>query len=415
MVFAKCMVSGQDLGDFRRGSSLAKDEVAPGVAKAREILSSDENVMHFFTCLALCHAVQPTPSLTGITYAGMSPDEIAFVEVARDVGIVLESRDQAPGVHSVLVVKGLPVKEDRVTIRQEIEFNADRKRMSVLLEWGDEFMCITKGADSAMEPLLTQPYSESDNQAITDFSKMGLRTLVVGSRKLSKEDYLKWETQYLKAQAILDDTRNEEVEKCVVEMEIGLTFCGITAVEDRLQDGVPQAIAQIKAAGIKVWVLTGDKVETAVDIARSCTLFTESTNIAYATHATSVAEVSQMLSKAKTTLADAAIGGLVLDGPSVQHALSDDDCQALILELGLQCQSCVCCRLSPAQKRQLVELVRSRDKYKVTLSIGDGANDVPMLEGAHIGIGVRGKEGAQAVQVATLPNFTRGPTDCIIL
>jgi len=74
----------------------------------------------------------------------------------------------------------------------------------------------------------------------------------------------------------------------------------------------------------------------------------------------------------------------------------------MIYELGIKCRSCVCCRLSPRQKRQLVQLVREKNKKTITLAIGDGANDVPMIEGAHIGVGVRGKEGVQAVQVSDI-------------
>jgi len=174
-------------------------------------------------------------------------------------------------------------------------------------------------------------------------------------------------------------------------------------VEDRLQDGVPEAIETVKAAGVRVWVLTGDKTETAVDIAKSCLLFTSETHIAYAVDAESIAEASQKLRDAKTMLDDLDWDkdkGLVLDGRTIKHAFLDETCKDIIYELGLASRSCVCCRLTPLQKRQLVELVHEKSPSTITLAIGDGANDVPMIEGAHLGVAVRGKEGCQAVQVS---------------
>jgi len=176
----------------------------------------------------------------------------------------------------------------------------------------------------------------------------------------------------------------------------------VTAVEDRLQDGVPSAIQTVKDAGIRLWVLTGDKVETAVDIAFSCALFDSRTHLAYATYAGSTEETLEKLTRAKRELADEVNGGLVMDGGTLTFALANPAACNMIYELGIKCRSCVCCRLSPRQKRQLVQLVREKNKKTITLAIGDGANDVPMIEGAHIGVGVRGKEGVQAVQVSDI-------------
>jgi len=272
--------------------------------------------------------------------------------------------------------------------------------MSVLCMRDGEVMCITKGADSIMETLLVNKLGAAEEEHLQRFSTMGLRTLVVAYKKMSFLDFKAWEKEYLQVQGILDDTRDAKVQQMQAQMETNLEYVGITAVEDRLQDGVPQAIERIKMANLRVWMLTGDKTETAVDIARSCNLFDIDTTIAYATNCSDLSETQASLQRARGKLSGAANGGLVLDGKTVYEALQDETCQQLIVELGLQSRSCVCCRLSPKQKRSLVELVVARSKGTVALSIGDGANDVPMLEGAHIGIGIRGKEGAQAVQVA---------------
>merc|ERR1712048_312419 len=92
--------------------------------------------------------------------------------------------------------------------------------------------------------------------------------------------------------------------------------------------------------------------------------------------------------------------GLVLDGKTVALALAVPEARDLIFKLGLVSRTCLCCRLSPMQKRKLVELVREQSPSTITMSIGDGANDVPMIDGAHVGIGIRGKEGSQAVQAS---------------
>jgi magnesium-transporting ATPase (P-type) len=263
-----------------------------------------------------------------------------------------------------------------------------------------EVMCITKGADSIMEKLLVSPLGKAEQDHLMQFSKVGLRTLVVASKSMSFTEFKEWERHYLNACGIMDDTRDAAVAHICAQMEYDLDYVGITAVEDRLQDGVPEAIVSIKRAGVRLWMLTGDKTETAVDIARSCNLFTEETTISYVTGCESLTEASLALERAKKELSGASTSGLVLDGRAVHEILENDDCKDMVLELGLGTQSCVCCRLSPAQKRKLVELVTSKTTSTVALAIGDGANDVPMIEGAHIGVGIRGKEGAQAVQVA---------------
>jgi len=408
MVFARCSIDGEDLGDFRTTST-----VRDGTANVKRILHAPDDASYqavdmFFICLATCHAVQvETTQVKGgasrLHYSGMSPDEVALVQAAADVDLVMEERFKSPGdSSSMIVVKDASGLRRSFKILHELEFNSDRKRMSVLLEHEGEIWCVTKGADNVMIDLLNQDLDGKTHDNLQKFSKQGLRTLVVAFKKVTRGDYGEWETEFRAAQNIVDNTRNEKVDKVSAQMEIGLQFVGVTAVEDRLQDGVPQAIATMKDAGVRLWVLTGDKTETAVDIARSCAIFTSTTRIAYATGADSIEKAQQFLREAKTHLECAADGGLVLDGRTVKFALEDQDSRALVYELGLASRSCVCCRLSPMQKRQLVRLVREMSPSTITLAIGDGANDVPMIQGAHLGIGIRGKEGTQAVQVSDI-------------
>lgn len=410
MVFARCFINGQDLGDFR-----AKSALQDGIINTKDILSKTSHPMHdavhlFFTCLATCHAVQveaveeSDPSgkkrQGDLAYSGMSPDEVALVQAAHDVNVVFRKRIKIPGssTSEVLLTDSSGNDARYFSILHELEFNSDRKRMSVVLRHDDEIWCVTKGADNVMAGLMDQALDQKTQEYLGSFSQQGLRTLILSYKKVNPAEFEAWEAEYLAALNIVDSSRSQKVDEVAAKMETSLTFIGVTAVEDRLQDGVAQSIESVKAAGIRLWVLTGDKVETAVDIAKSCQLFSSSTRIAYAVGAESLEETKQKLLTAKEELKNFQDGGLVLDGRTVRYALEDEDARYLIYDLGLASRSCVCCRLSPMQKRQLVELVKIASPTTITLAIGDGANDVPMIEGAHIGIGIRGKEGTQAVQ-----------------
>lgn len=417
MVFARCSVGGLDFGDFR-------DKVpdATGNATASSVLRNTADDRHeslawFFLSLALCHKVQvdeqlienvsaksnpPSngPAPTKLYYTGMSPDEVALVQAAHNVGIVFKERVRVPGASaSDVFIMGPPGQPPRkFQILNEIEFNSDRKRMSVIVRHGPDVHVITKGADNVILNLLTDNVSRETEEHLSKFSHQGLRTLLVASRKIDDNEYHEWAAKLNVAQRSLDSKKDEEVAKVEAMIETNLTLVGVTAVEDKLQDGVPDTLQTLKDASIRVWVLTGDKTETAVDIARSSNLFGESTKLVYVTDADSLKVCTEKLQAAQSGLEGVADGGLVLDGMSVKFALESEECRAAIFKLGLASRSCLCCRLSPMQKRRLVELVRNADPTIITLAIGDGANDVPMIDGAHLGVGIRGKEGNQAVQ-----------------
>lgn len=199
---------------------------------------------------------------------------------------------------------------------------------------------------------------------------------------------------------------DEAIAAVAASAEVGMTYVGITALEDRLQDQAPETIKHLRDAGVRVWVLTGDKVETAVEIAKSCKLFDSDTNLISIVNEPKAAAV---VVEARDNLCHHHAGskdsgyGMVLDGASVSRILKDTgEARRALYEMAKKCSSCVCCRLSPMQKRELVELVRTENPQAITLSIGDGANDVPMIQGAHVGIGIRGKEGSASVQASDI-------------
>lgn len=180
------------------------------------------------------------------------------------------------------------------------------------------------------------------------------------------------------------------------EMENDLFLQGATAIEDRLQDDVPWAIDYLIKASIKVWMITGDKQETAENIGRSCFLITTK-NVLRVVKATDSNSCLQMIKAetAKSLTFDKK--SLVIDGKSLLYALLDH--REALLELAADCDTVIVCRADPIQKAGVVRLVKE-GTHAVTLSIGDGANDISMLQEAHVGVGIHGKEGTQAARSA---------------
>lgn len=111
-------------------------------------------------------------------------------------------------------------------------------------------------------------FAFSPDSLSPEFASEGLRTLVLGVKILSKEDAEVWLTKY-KAASTSIENREKKMTAVAVDIERDLHIVGATALEDELQDGVPETIANLKKAGIKLWVLTGDKRETAIEIGYS--------------------------------------------------------------------------------------------------------------------------------------------------
>lgn len=414
MVFASCCIDGKDLGDFRAEVAPAKivqeKPIGAGVEAARRILSNRDDPLYnevrwFFLCMASCHSAQVEAGLDSTSkprFNGPSPDEVCFLEAAHSVGITFESRRRLPGKSGWMLNLDGPAAEGttEVEIFATLPFNSDRKRMTVILKTRDQMYCVCKGADNIMQPLCVNRYSEVDNEQLAYYSKLGLRTLVFASKTIDEKFYEAWSNR-LAAAEMSSEGRDDAIAVVAAEMEHSLVLSGISAVEDKLQEGVPEAIVTIKGAGIRFWVLTGDKTETAVEIVRACRLFTQDMRLASLINCRSAENALELLQAAKDMLAPAhGDGGLVIDGTFVGHVLQSEQGSLMLYELAIETRACVCCRLSPQQKRKLVELVKKHNRRGITLAIGDGANDVSMIQGAHVGIGIRGKEGNQAVQAS---------------
>ncbi|XP_022213426.2 phospholipid-transporting ATPase ID isoform X5 [Drosophila obscura] len=450
-----------------------------------DAVRSDEEHSHvFFRLLALCHTVMAETVEGKLEYQAQSPDEAALVAAARNFGFVFRSR--TPNSITIEVMGRMEEYE----LLNILDFNNVRKRMSVILRRGDSVVLYCKGADNVIYDRLhggQEDLKARTQDHLNKFAGEGLRTLVLAERRLTEQYYKEWRTRQQEA-ALSMDSREERLNEIYEEIESDMQLVGVTAIEDKLQDGVPKAIANLQSAGIKIWVLTGDKQETAINIGYSCQLLSDELADVFIVDGNSVEEVEKQLRQFKesikiynrfrpggtealynsdsnmdplsVTMTQTSVfmhesstpptpppppaisvvtfrwddknkdnkggpdsaecndlfgdekrsldGGaasividentgfaLVVNGHSLVHCLSPE-LEIKFLDIASQCKAVICCRVTPLQKALVVELIK-RAKNAVTLAIGDGANDVSMIKAAHIGVGISGQEGLQAV------------------
>ncbi|CAN3359348.1 phospholipid-transporting ATPase Dnf1p [Diutina catenulata] len=373
--------------------------------------------MHFMLCLSLCHSVlvEPDEKHPGKQLLkAQSPDEAALVGTARSLGYNFK---QSTKTGVIIEVQG---REREYTVLNTLEFNSTRKRMSAIVKFEEEgkeprCLLICKGADSIIYGRLSssndkRPMLEATSAHLEQFATEGLRTLCIAQRELSWEQYHRWNERHKEAASSLEN-REEKMEAVADEIERELTLLGGTAIEDRLQDGVPEAIQLLADAGMKLWVLTGDKVETAINIGFSCNLLGNDMELLLLKTKYSEEEVESygvpdlmdgaliaaMIESFLRNFPDEPAAepdsrfALVVDGDALKIALT----QPKFLTLCRQCKAVLCCRVSPAQKAAVVKLVKE-GLGVMTLAIGDGSNDVAMIQSADVGVGIAGEEGRQA-------------------
>uniref|UniRef100_A0A914VDH4 Phospholipid-transporting ATPase n=1 Tax=Plectus sambesii TaxID=2011161 RepID=A0A914VDH4_9BILA len=455
MTFNKCSINGHSYGDVtdELGNVLEIDERMKPLDFSfnplyepkftfydenllKDVKRGNKEVSEFWRLLALCHTVMPDRKNGQLVYQAQSPDEEALTSAARNFGFVFKSRTP----RSITIeVNG---EEETYELLCILDFNNVRKRMSVILKDSEGHIKLyCKGADTMILARLSTDSSERlhaiTNAHLDKFATEGLRTLCLAVKPITDKYWEKWQKRQQDASVALEN-RQDLLDAIYEEIETDMTLIGATAIEDKLQDGVPETIANLAAANIKIWVLTGDKQETAINIGYSCRLLTENMREVFVVDGEQKAEVEVQLKDIKRRLdrangsngrpgapqvmiasiqTDNGVNGtsvvganndqlgddgeptegyaLVINGPSLHHALSPA-LERTFLDIGCACQAVVCCRVTPLQKAMVVDLVK-RNKKAVTLSVGDGANDVSMIKTAHIGVGISGQEGMQAV------------------
>lgn len=239
-----------------------------------------DRIESFLRLLSACHTVIPEYEEDGsVTYRAASPDEEALVKAARCLGY--EVKTAGPRLEVAVCARGqAPPSRLRFHVLAVNEFNSTRKRMSVLVQLeSGEYVLYAKGADTVMfERAAAGSVPETLDGHLTAFASEGLRTLVCAERRLSAADAEAWLEQYRSAANAMEG-REEKLEEVAEAIEADLTVVGATAIEDKLQDGVPATVAALREAGIRVWVLTGDKQETAVNIGHACRLLDHDTRL----------------------------------------------------------------------------------------------------------------------------------------
>jgi phospholipid-translocating P-type ATPase (flippase) len=380
----------------------------------------------FGRLVALCHGVLPSNfEEDGQSWEGQSPDEVALVEAVSANGIQLVKRTKR---RMTLEIKG---RLEEYTLLHMLDFSSERKRMSVIIRVrntiGHRYFVLSKGADSVMLPLLTGNGGSILQASVDTLARRGLRVLVLAAREINIDIYEAFREALDSAENDLYQRKTRLAAACSL-LEKDLLPVGVVAIEDKLQCHVPSTLAFLLSAGIRIWLLTGDKRETAVNIGMSsqlirpsmlmCTLEAAETPSSYfqaicvlvralygscpsfTTEIASAADLKHAAEDVSRFIATAehpASVALILDGQLIDATLQRD-CP-LFIQLARTCSSVIVCRASPLQKARVVSLVRSQTS-SVTLAIGDGANDVAMIEAAHIGVGIVGREGGQASRAA---------------
>ncbi|ABN66077.2 aminophospholipid-translocating ATPase [Scheffersomyces stipitis CBS 6054] len=242
---------------------------------------------------------------------------------------------------------------------------------------------------------------EKTLEHIEEFSTEGLRTLMYSYRWLDKNEYEAWSQEYSLARTALKD-RARKVEEVGAKIEHKFELLGATAIEDKLQEGVSDTIDKLRRAGIKMWMLTGDKRETAINIGYSCRLIKDYSTVVILSHDEGIDTIMDRITSASQEIQAGRVAHcvLVIDGGTLAEIENDSALLTLFLDLCIQVDSTICCRASPSQKANMVSAVRKLNNRAVTLAIGDGANDIAMIQSADIGIGITGKEGLQAARSA---------------
>ncbi|XP_018604052.2 phospholipid-transporting ATPase IC isoform X2 [Scleropages formosus] len=438
MAFKKCTISGHTYGGDTSADGETLDTSQPVDLKWNKYadgrfqfydhsliscIQSKKNpdVHEFFKLLCLCHTVmvEQKEDINELVYQAASPDEGALVTAARNFGFVFLSRTQ-----DTITVSELGV-EKTYQMLALLDFNSDRKRMSVILRFPDgKIRLYCKGADTVVYERLhpSSKHKERTQSALED---------------ITEEEFDSWARKHKAASVSMSD-REAALDEVYELIERNLQLIGATAIEDKLQDGVPDTIAKLAKANIKIWVLTGDKKETAENIGYSCQLLTGDMQIHYGEDVNEKLEARQIQRRNNTESSGRQVkikepffaaqenNALIITGGWLNEILYEkkkkrrrlrlrkfkkktipkdgqpmderekEQRQIDFVDMACECSAVICCRVTPKQKANVVNLVK---KYKkaVTLSIGDGANDVNMIKTADIGVGISGQEGMQAV------------------
>ncbi|XP_057705607.1 phospholipid-transporting ATPase 11C isoform X2 [Corythoichthys intestinalis] len=441
MQFIECCIDGFQYKHRDNDSELDRFCVTDGPTSRMEEKAGREREELFLRAICLCHTVQVKDAPNTDQIQGDQVDTIVLRVPIDERGFIASSPDEVALVKGAMrygfTYLGLESKAMKILNRShEIEvyellhvlnFDPVRRRMSVIVKCkSGDIVLFCKGADSSIFPRVQQEEVEPIRVHVERNAKEGYRTLCVAYKLLGTEEYARADAGLREARLALQD-REEKLMAVYNEVETGMSLIGATAVEDRLQEEAAETMEALQGAGIKIWVLTGDKMETAKSTCFACRLFQRTTELLELTVRTLDARGGRkreerlhelLLEYHKKAVQDEHTlengvrrswtvtnhdFGFIIDGASLSMVLNSTDSNSshyrnLFLQTCQNCTAVLCCRMAPLQKAQIVKLVKNSKGNPITLSIGDGANDVSMILEAHVGIGIKGKEGRQAVR-----------------
>jgi len=384
--------------------------------------SSEKIIEEYWKALALCHDC----NIQNGEYIGMSPDNLELVKSAKLQGFKFDVSDNSHFILAYETNEKNNFEQQKFEKLCQIEFNSDRKRESVLVKEGSLYKLYIKGADSIIEERLDESTPsavlEKARYFVNLFSSKGYRTLYVAMRILSVEEFEDFISEL--EQAEMDTLhKKEKLEKVYATIECNLILLGATIVEDKLQENVPEVIKELREAEIKIWMLTGDKLSTAYNIALSCNLINKKIktffiegkerqldeNLNIINKAEQEEIIINFVKEYNYFVGDLEGGfmeenihkkkfGILVDEKALLTITENEEIANMFLSVAKKAIAVICCRVSPLQKSQVVKLLKNYDNSKITLAIGDGGNDVSMIMEAHIGIGIYGEEGLRAAQ-----------------
>ena len=352
----------------------------------------------------------PDHSQNDVTGTASSQLELLRIQSESSFNSAMEFDQSLPNVRH-------PQRPDAplYQILSRMDFTSDRRRMSVLVrDPSDNLIKLyVKGADDVIRDRLKQeaqnPMIDSKvDSFVREASKTGLRTLLFAMKIIDEEELQDFQEQLTAIQEMKTRSKQRE-EEHYSKLESNLTLLGATAVEDKLQDDVPEVISALQDAQIKVWMLTGDKFETAENIARSCSLIKPNFEVFRLKTKQDVAKYcsDEFIILNDGMIADKKQRAMVVENTALSYITEYEKFQLNFVRVSKTCEAVICCRLRPGQKADVVRMIKTDDRNVLTLAIGDGANDVSMIKEAHVGVGIFGNEGLRAVQASdfAIPEF----------
>ena len=353
-----------------------------------------------------------------IEYLTSSTDEKCLINFARFCGYTFINRSVDNTITIEKIIEG-KLMQLNYKICNIFEFTSERQRMSVIIkskdfQGNDNYILYIKGSDYIINKKVkdknTNMYKTISSK-IKEYSEKGLRILVFGYKVISEEDYNKFDNKY---KEILYDINHSQKDlfNLYDELENDIELIGATAIEDQLQYNVENTIYKFVSIGIKVCMLTGDKLETAKSIASSCKLISPDMNLIYLVNPF---DSNEKLENHLFELYNKELRNnrnnkycLLMTGEVFSKITQNQNCINLFAQIFSLSETIICCRFSPKQKAELVHIIKSINPEKITLAIGDGANDVGMISEADVGIGIEGIEGVEAARASdySLPQFS---------